>query len=172
MPLIQWWTNLNKWTKGLIVFIIVMIIVGLLLELFVKPELFGDVMGARGEFRNQYLTCLNLCEKTDPTERASQNPWACGLYCDDVVSQSVAAGKQLGHLVSVEDFCEKQCQGATDNLDCQARCGCYLNTQEMCKQKCKYRSPSESPEGCMSSCLSLGLMDYCINGNSWTWRPI
>ena len=70
-----------------------------------------DVLGAAGEFRDQYFTCLAQCEKTDPTDRLSQNPWACGMYCDDIVAQSVAQGKQLGKLVSVDDICQNNAKG-------------------------------------------------------------
>ena len=37
-----------------------------------SEEHFGDVIGAAGEFRQQYFNCLNACEKTDPTKRLSQ----------------------------------------------------------------------------------------------------
>ena len=131
-------------------------------------ESFGDVMGAAGEFRNQYFTCLNKCEKTDPTDRLSQNPWACGLYCDDVVARSVAAGKQLGKLVSVEDECQKRCKKSSDSLACEAGCVCAWNAGQYCVQQCKY-SPLGFPE-CFASCVSL-VSQNCAGGNSWFWRP-
>ena len=162
-------TKNQKLFIGAIVTILILSFICVSLKNKERTESFGDVIGAAGEFRNQYFTCLNQCEKTDPTERRSQNPWKCGMYCDDVVTRSVAAEKQLGNLVSVEDFCEEQCKGSTNNLDCQAKCGCDLNTEEYCRQQCKY-SPLGLPE-CLSACLSLERVN-CIGGNSWTWRPI
>jgi len=133
-----------------------------------KTEGFGDVLGAAGEFRDQYFTCLSQCEKTDPTNRLSQNPWACGMYCDDVVAQSVAQGKQLGKLVSVDDICKKQCKGSADSLACRAGCECAWNVDQYCKQQCTY-SQLGFPE-CFSSCVSLKSQN-CAGGNSWFFRP-
>ena len=133
-----------------------------------KTEGFGDVLGAAGEFRDQYFTCLSQCEKTDPTNRLSQNPWACGMYCDDVVAQSVAQGKQLGKLVSVDDICKKQCKGSADSLACRAGCECAWNVDQYCKQQCTYRQLG-FPE-CFSSCVELKSQN-CAGGNSWYYRP-
>ncbi len=103
---------------------LVCLVVGVILVLFfvyrTSTETFGDVVGAAGEFRDQYFTCLAKCEKTDPTDRLSQEPWACGMYCNDVVARSVAAGKQLGNLVSVGKRCKTQCKGGSDSLACRA----------------------------------------------------
>ncbi len=133
-----------------------------------QTESFGDVVGAAGEFRDQYFTCLAKCEKTDPTNRLSQNPWACGMYCNDIVSRSVAAGRQLGQLVSVGDLCKKQCKGSSDSLACRAGCVCARNVAQYCDQQCNY-SPLGFPE-CFSSCVSLKSQN-CAGGNSWFYRP-
>ena len=134
-----------------------------------QTEPFGDVVGAAGEFRDQYFTCVNQCQKTDPTDRLSQEPWACGMYCDDVVSRSVAAGRQLGQLVSVGDRCNTWCKGSSDSLACRAGCECAVNVDQYCKQQCKYGSALGFPE-CFSSCVSLKSQN-CAGGNSWFWRP-
>ncbi len=153
------------------------VVVGILVMVFAystsgknrkKTERFGDVLGAAGEFRDQYFTCLAKCEKTDPTNRLSQNPWACGMYCDDVVAQSVAQGKQLGKLVSVDDICQKQCKGSADTLACRSGCECAWNVDQYCKQQCTY-SQLGFPE-CFSSCVSLKSQN-CAGGNSWFFRP-
>ena len=158
-------------------FIFWFVVVGILLMVFAcsmsgkkrkKTEGFGDVLGAAGEFRDQYFTCLAMCEKTDPTNRLSQNPWACGMYCDDIVAQSVAQGKQLGRLVSVDEMCHKQCKGSADSLACRSGCECAWNVDQYCKQQCTY-SQIGFPE-CFSSCVSLKSQN-CAGGNSWFFRP-
>ena len=162
---------LNRGEKVCFGIIVGSIIVGFIYIVLVNQkntESFGDVVGAAGEFRDQYFTCLKKCEKTDPTDRLSQNPWACGMYCDDIVARSVAAGKQLGKLGSVEDVCKKRCKKSSGPLACEAGCVCAWNTAQYCEQQCNH-SPLGFPE-CFSSCVSL-VSQNCAGGNSWFWRP-
>ena len=159
---------MQKLFVGAIILSLILAVVCLSLMDDKKPESFGDVVGAAGEFRDQYFTCLNQCDKTDPTNRLSQNPWACGMYCNDVVARRVAAGRQWGQLVSVGDRCKKQCKGSADSLACRAGCVCAWNVGQYCDQQCKY-SPLGFP-ACFSSCVSLKSQN-CAGGNSWCWRP-
>lgn len=130
-------------------------------------EPFGDVVGAASPFRTQYVDCLAACEKTDPTNRLSQNPWACGMYCDDIVSQSVAQGRNLGAFVPDSALCKGQCSGAPDELACRASCMCARNVNEFCAQQCTH-SPSPL---CYSNCQEI-YKTRCSSGNSWFFRSI
>ena len=130
-------------------------------------EAFGQVVGAASPFRTSYIDCLANCEKTDPTNRLSQNPWACGMYCDDIVAQSVAQGRNLGAFVPDSALCSEQCSGAPDELACRASCMCARNVQEFCAQQCDH---SSSPV-CFSNCQEI-YKTRCFAGNSWFFRTI
>jgi len=132
-----------------------------------SEEHFGDVIGAAGEFRQQYFNCLNACEKTDPTKRLSQNPWACGMYCDDIVAKSVAQGRNLGAFLNDSQLCERQCTNSSDSLACRAGCVCARNVDEFCAQQCSH---SDIPM-CASWCNEI-YKTRCAAGNSWFFKTI
>lgn len=131
-----------------------------------RPERFGNVLGAAEEFRTQYFNCLAACEKTDPTQRLSQNPWACGMYCDDIVAQSVAQGRNLGAFVNNNDLCTEQCKGSSDELACRAGCVGARNVNQYCAQQCDH---SGIPT-CNSQCNQVMKLNYAA-GNSWFFKP-
>lgn len=133
---------------------------GLVLVLAITPrspkENFGNVLGAAGEYKTQYNRCVRACERSDPRQRLSQNPWACGMYCDSTISRNVEQGRAAPHFVDNLAVCKQQCGS---DATCQDECACRYDVFYYCSQDCNY---SDDPS-CIPQCTAIH-DERCVAG--------
>ncbi len=148
--------------------------------LYNPPHESFQILGAAGNYQDQYAQCINACGKEDPSSSfSSPNNLMCGVYCDYIISNMAGAGipPTLVPTSSHQSICEQECEiegmkkgGAAASHNsirkCVSSCSSQKEITSWCAELwCPYSLyPNEL---CMNMCTSSN--GAKSNSNSWKW---
>jgi len=140
-------------------------------------EGYGFVMGALGEYQEEYYKCISDCEREDPSKFLGQTHGS--LFCDEFCNSRVTELARQGgpsdvradpappeKVVSRIDQCNEKCGTGPEGKFCRQHCFCDKEVDEKCRIDCQYSTLLQ--EECMSRCTSVTRPN--CHSTSWNWK--